>query len=262
MKAMLDSTVAATLLCVMTTTAYAQPDLAGLSPEAAGDALIKHADEYHAGWISSHSRAHMLLYDEKGKEASRPLEYYAIEQFQGADGGHSFVIYDKRGTGLLTYMSRANPDNQWIWVPGLRRKRRINAEGIKGSFVGSEFTFEDFRSQYPRKYRNRLVGESQLDDQKTWVLERIPEGRDSAYSRLKVHLDQAHFRVLSTEFYDGPGRALKSLRATDWQQHGGRFWRATKIRIDNHQTGRASTWVTDSLKLDAGLTTLDPLMKN
>lgn len=246
---------------LMVGAAHARPDLAGKSPEAAGDALIQHAEDYHAGWVSSHARSHMRMYDKRGKETLRELSSYAIEEIKDADGGETFVIYDRRGSGLHTLMSRSQDDMQWLWIPGLQKRKRINSGGMGASFMGSEFAYEDFRSQYPRKYRNRLLGESQVRGKPVWLIERTPARGASEYSRLTVFLEQEHFRVLNTEFSDKAGRKLKSLQTMDWELRDGRFWRAMKTRMDNLQTGRATVWVTDSIELNAGLTTLKDLMQ-
>lgn len=241
--------------------ALARLDLTGLEPEKAGDTLVEYAEDYHAGWDSSEARARLLMYDSTGTQTVRNLETYVIEKFLDSEDARSYIVYDNVGTGLLTYMYRDKADIQWVWVPGLRKLRRLRMEGISGAFVGSEFSYEDFRSQYPRKFRNRLLGETELDGQKVWEIERAPLTGDSAYSRLHVFMDQEHFRVLKTDFYDQAGKPLKTLHASDWKREQERWWRAGRSRMVNHQTGRSSEMVTDSIRLDTGLADFRHLLK-
>lgn len=241
--------------------AFARLDLAGLSAEKAGDTLIEYAESYHAGWGSSEARSRILMYDSAGTETVRELDVYVIEKFQGSDDARSYIVYDNVGTGLMTWMYREKDDVQWVWVPGLRKLRRLHMNGITGAFVGSEFSYEDFRSQYPKKYRNRLLRETELDGQRVWQIERVPLSDQSAYSHQHVYMDQEHFRVIQTDFFDRAGKPLKTLKATGWERHEGRYWRAARSEMSNHQTRRVSIMVNDGIEFETGLEDMRHLLK-
>lgn len=239
----------------------AAPDLDGLDPQAAGDALIDHADEYHKGWINAETRAELELYDAQGTRSVREIRTYEIEHDDGNNGGQFLVIYDSPGNGLLTHMSRSTDDLQWLWVSGLRRLRRLESNGMNGSFVGSEYTYEDMRSQYPRKFQNTLVETVVIDGVRHWVIDRVPNYSNSGYSRMRVYLEPEHFRVNKTEFFDPEGRPLKVALAEDWRLEDGKHWRAHRTRMSNLKTGRYTVWLTRELKLGTGLSDLRRQMR-
>lgn len=232
------------------------PDISGMSAEEAGRALFDYAEDYHAGWKSSISKATLRMVDNSWNVTERALEIYALEHKGNNDNARSLIIYDDDGTGLLTYMSRDKPDAQWVWVPGLKKKFRIQTENMTGAFIGSEFSYEDFRTQYPEKFAVKLLREEACDDYQCWVLERIPTKRITNYSRQEVYLDQQHFRVIRTDFYDKNERFLKTLRAVEWDKRPEGFWRQMTTEVTNHQTGRVSWLMYDDIQLDTGLSSL------
>lgn len=229
--------------------AQAMPDLDGKSPLEAGTELAEYAETVHAGWTSSKSEGRMVLRDAQGSENTQKLKTWLLESEGGKDGGRSFIVYDEKGTALLTHMNRTKPDNQWVWIPGLKRKMRVKAANITGAFIGSEFAIEDLRSQYPEKYEITLLGEDEYDGKFCWKLQRVPLVKETGYSKHVVWMDQKDFLFLKTEFYDKKGDLLKTLTTHDWQQYNSAFWRANKSSMVNHQTGRSSDMLMDDIEL-------------
>ena len=65
------------------------------------------------------------------------------------------VPKDVKGTATLTFTHKVGPDDQWLYLPALKRVKRITSENRSGSFVGSEFAYEDLGSQELEKYSKR-----------------------------------------------------------------------------------------------------------
>ncbi len=237
------------LLLVLCGAAWAVPELAGKSPEDAGTEIAEYAQTYHSGWKSSKSEGRMVLRDAQGTENTQKLKTWLLESEGDKDGGRSFIVYDEKGTALLTHMHKRKSDVQWVWIPGLKRKMRVKAANVTGAFIGSEFAIEDLRSQYPEKFQIRLLGEETVGDQLCWKLERIPRVSETGYSKHIVWIDQSEFRVLKTDFYDKKGDLLKTMTTHDWQQHNNTFWRSHLTSMKNHQTGRSSDMLMDEGEL-------------
>lgn len=231
----------------------AAPDIAGKTPQQAGTAIAEYAEDHHGGWKSSKSKGRMILRDAQGSENVQNLQTWLLESAGGKDGGRSFIVYDEKGTALLTHMNRTKSDQQWVWIPGLKRKMRVKASNISGAFIGSEFAIEDLRSQYPEKYDITLLGEEDYQGQACWKLERVPTVKETGYSRHIVWIDKAHYRALMTEFYDKKGDKLKTLTTHDWQLHNEQYWRPGRSSMINHQTGRSSDMMLDSVELEIKL---------
>lgn len=250
-------TAEAVFACVLATCAtmiaHSAPDLKGKSPIEAGTELAEYAELVHGGWLSSKSTGKMVLRDAQGRENEQNLKTWLLESEGAKDGGRSFLVYDEKGTALLTHMKRTRTDNQWVWIPGLKRKMRVKAANVTGAFIGSEFAIEDLRSQYPEKFEISLLGEESYDGQLCWKMQRIPKVKETGYSRQVVWMDQAEFRVLKTDFYDRKGDLLKTMKTSDWKQYKQTFWRAHLASMVNHQTGRSSDMQTETVELDVGL---------
>lgn len=225
-------------------------DYAGMSPAKAGTQIAEDAEKYHDGWHGSKSSGKMILIDNAGTEASQLLKTGLLEAKGKKKKGLSYIQFDTNGTGLLTHMHRKKADQQWVWVPGLKRKMRIKANNVSGAFIGSEFAYEDLRSQYPEKYDIKLLGEEACatpeGEGNCWKLERKPNYKVTGYSKHHVWIDQAHYRVLKTDFYDKKQALMKTMATHDWKKVDG-YWRAFRTEMVNHQNGRKSRMEIDTL---------------
>jgi aldehyde:ferredoxin oxidoreductase len=96
----------------------------------------------------------MILRNKRGQESKRELEIRTLEVKD--DGDKSLTVFhtprDVRGTALLTYSHGVDPDDQWLYLPALRRVKRIASNNQSGPFMGSEFAYEDLSSQEIDKY--------------------------------------------------------------------------------------------------------------
>jgi hypothetical protein len=80
-----------------------------------------------------------------------------------------------------------------------------------------------------------------------YVLEAKPKDRDSGYSKLIVNVNRGNFRGEQADFYDLAGRHLKTLEASRWKHVHQRFWRATRLDMVNHQTGKRTLLEVETL---------------
>lgn len=246
----------ALILLVLCFPVWAQPDIESLSPQEAGRALADFAEEYHAGWGDMHSKGRLILIDAQGKETPKELETFTLERNQKQDG-RAIIIYDKDGTALITYAYKNKPDNQWAWFPGMRRKYRIKAANESNAFLGSEFSYEDLRSQYPDKYDFELLREETLNGEDCWVLKRLPRHQRSAYSHHLAWMDQRDYRIMKVEYFNKQGVHFKTSVASEWGQHDQQWWNAKRTHTVNHLTGRASTILVDELEYGLGYSSKD-----
>lgn len=109
---------------------------------ARGLAVAEAADLADAGFSDSRSAVRMVLHDAGGRSTERLLRIRVLEGTDG-DGDRSLIIFDspadQRGTALLTWNHDGIDDDQWLYLPALRRVKRIAARNRSGPFVGSEF---------------------------------------------------------------------------------------------------------------------------
>jgi hypothetical protein len=156
---------------------------------------------------------------------------------------------DQKGTRLLTWSHRREDDDQWLYLPSIQRVKRISAGGRSGSFLGSEFAYEDLvNTTWVENYDHKYVREQTVGTRETWVVERYPRDRDSGYSKQVVWFDKEYLSALRVDFYDRKGKLLKSATFKAWKKYNGK-WRADRIDMINRQTGKKSSVVWKSRAL-------------
>lgn len=227
---------------------------------ARGLEIAVEADRRDSGFGDFTAELTMTLRNRHGQESVREMRNRTLEVLD--DGDKTLVIFDRprdvQGTALLSFSHRVGSDDQWLYLPALRRVKRIASNNKAGPFMGSEFAYEDISSQEVEKYTDyRFVGEEELDGAATFVVERVPVDENSGYTRQIVWYDQEEYRVVKVDFYDRRNVLMKTLTYAGYQQYLGRYWRADEMNMVNHQTGKSTTLRWANLEFQTGLTDRD-----
>ncbi|HEU5076166.1 MAG TPA: outer membrane lipoprotein-sorting protein [Polyangiaceae bacterium] len=211
------------------------------SPEQAGLAVSKRVDSANDGWGSERATLEMVLVNAHGDRTKRKLSARSIEV--DADGDRSLIEFDwppdVKGTRILTWTHKKGDDDQWLFLPVMNRVKRISGGNKSGSFMGSEFAYEDLSSHEIEKYKHWLLGEPKLEARKTWKLQRVPLDTRSGYKRLVVWLDQEYMGPLRIDYYDRKDELLKTATFSGYQKFDA-YWRAGSVSMVNHQTKKQS----------------------
>lgn len=217
------------------------------------------ADARDQGWGDSVTELTMILRNQQGQESTRRLRTTTLE-VEG-DGDKSLIVFDEprdvQGTAFLSFTHVEGPDDQWLYLPALGRVKRISSANKSGPFMGSEFAYEDISSQEVDKYTYRYLGEEVIEGMNTFKVERIPTYEKSGYTRQVVWFDQDEYRLIKGDFYDRKGELLKTLTWLDYTQYLGSFWRAHRMEMVNHQTGKSTTLTFSDYDFQQGLTDRD-----
>ena len=229
------------------------------TPEEKGLAIAIEADRRDTGWQDQTARLKMVLRNRHGQESTRLIRTRSLE-VEG-DGDKSLSIFDSprdvKGTAFLSYTHALEPDEQWLYLPALKRVKRISSNNKSGPFMGSEFAYEDLTSQEVEKYTYKFLRDDQLDGRPVFVIERKPAYKYSGYTRLITWLDKEMYQPLKVAFYDRKGSLLKTLTASDYQQYLGRYWRPGHMRMVNHQTQKSTDLYWTDYRFKTGLTARD-----
>ena len=224
--------------------------------ERAGFEIAARADRTDRGFVNSEVELEMVLRNAAGKESRRTLKVTTFEIADESVGDKSLVVFDNpndiKGTALLSHANILDPDDQWLFLPALKRVKRISSANKSGPFVGSEFAFEDFTALELNKYDYNYLREEDLDGLKTDVVERTPRYENSGYTRQVSWVDQDIFQVRKVEFYDRRGDLLKTLTLKDYRDYDG-VWRSQRMDMVNHQTGKSTDFIYGDYKFDVGI---------
>ncbi|MFW2388657.1 MAG: outer membrane lipoprotein-sorting protein [Polyangiales bacterium] len=232
------------------------PALALAGPaEDKGLEIAEEADRRDEGFSDTRSNMVMILRNKRGQESKRELEIRTLEVKD--DGDKSMTVFhtprDVRGTALLTYSHPVDADEQWLYLPALRRVKRIASNNKSGPFMGSEFAYEDFASQEVEKYTYKYLKDDKVDGVDCFLVEQYPVSKDSGYTRLQAWIDKDEYRLRKIDFYDRKGELLKTLTPSGYKQYLGKHWRAHKMNMVNHQNGKSTELIWSDFKFKTGL---------
>lgn len=218
------------------------------------------ADRRASGFGDFSATMVMILRDRKGNESHRDMRVRTMEIPH--DGDMNLTVFDSprdiKGTALLTHSHKIGDDDQWLYLPALKRVKRISARNKSGAFMGSEFSFEDLGSHEIEKYTYRYVDMEVLQGRNCFVVERYPVDKEnSGYSRIVSWLDQDEYRVWKEEYYDRKSRFLKTLILADYQLYKQKIWRAHSMKMVNHQKGRETDLIWSNFIFNKGMTQHD-----
>lgn len=222
-------------------------------PASEGLAIARKCDKANAGFGSEEARVEMVLVNAGGDRVERKLGMKTMEVDD--DGDRSMLTFesppDVKGTRLLTHAHPGDDDDQWLYLPAMRRVKRISARSQSASFMGSEFAFEDLGGQEVSKYTWQLDGEEKLGERAVWKLGRVPTNKRSGYSKQILWMDKQYCQPLKIEYYDRKQALLKTMTATAFGSHG-KWWRPESLEMVNHQTHKKSIlkWVGRTMEAD------------
>ena len=212
------------------------------SPEERGMEIAVEIDARDLGFGDSRVQMRMLLKNAQGQTSERALWLQTLEVPDPEEGDKSLTYFEKpgdiEGTAFLSFTKILDPDDQWLYLPALKRVKRISSANKSGPFVGSEFAYEDLTSFEVGKYSYVYTGDEACGDMMCYVVERRPLYDNSGYTRQISYVDQEEYRIVKVDFYDRKDTLLKTLTSTKWEQYLGQYWRAHTLHMVNHQTNK------------------------
>lgn len=245
----------AAALCILPGSTLASSETA----EEKGLAIAVEADKRDTGFVDQTANMTMELRNKHGDTSTRTIRIKTLEV--DGDGDKSMSIFDEpadvKGTAFLTYSHAIKPDEQWLYLPALKRVKRINSKNKSGPFMGSEFAYEDLSSQEVEKYTYKHLRDESKDGVDYFVVERYPAYEHSGYTRMIAWVNKDRYVAEKIEFYDRKDELLKTLVNSGYQQYLGQFWRPDTMLMENHQTGKSTLLTWKDYQFKTGLTDKD-----
>lgn len=229
--------------------------------EEKGFAVAARSDRSDLGFGDSYVQLRMVLRGANKEETTRTLSIKTLEKANEDVGDKSLIVFDApadvNGTALLSHAQILEPDDQWLFLPALKRVKRISSVNKSGPFVGSEFAFEDLTSLELNKFtykhlRSETCGELTCD-----VVERRPRYPHSGYTRQIAWIDQNVYQLRRIEYYDRRDELLKVLTFDDYRQYLNKYWRPHRLSMVNQKTGKSTDLVYSPYVFRSGLTQAD-----
>jgi len=196
----------------------------------------------------------MVLRNKQGRESRRALRVKVMEV--EADGDRSLFVFDEprdvQGTAFLIHGHTDKADDQWLYLPALKRVKRISSANRSGSFMGSECAYDDMSPSEVERFSYRHLRDEPRGHLTCTVVERFPVDDKSGYSRQVVWKDTDEFRLWKVEYYDRKNAHLKTLTIDGYERYLDRYWQASNMNMVNHLTGKSTvlTWTDYQFQTD------------
>lgn len=207
----------------------------------------------------------------------RKKEFEAVANDTGKNGKDSISISiltapasEKNMAFLQKDYNDENKDSdQWMYLPAMKKMKRIVAESENGpktgTIFGSEFAYEDIEKTKLSDYDYSLLREETMEGKKVWVIESYPKAKrlsKTSYSKAVNWIAQDSLISLKTELYDKQNNLKKTIYSRRLEKHSG-VWMARQIIVVNHQNKRMSLMKISKLavniKIDESIYTIRAL---
>jgi outer membrane lipoprotein-sorting protein len=161
---------------------------------------------------------------------------------------------DVRGTSFMnwSYTQANKDDDQWIYLPALRRVTRISSESTSDYFMGSDFTYDDLGDRHPSKDRHTIVRTETINGQLCTVIDSTSIKPGYMYSRTRTWVTDKTWLGVKREFYDRNGRLLKTLSIDDTKLISG-FWVIVKSKMHNVQRNHTTIMSLANVRINTGV---------
>lgn len=183
------------------------------------------------------SKMKMTLIDKNGKKRVRQLSTYAKDKGEDTLKLMFFLSpADVKNTGFLTYdyEDSSKDDDQWLYLPELKKTKRIASSDKSSSFMGSDFTYSDMTSRNVEDYTYKIMKEPVVKGHKTWQMQVTPKTQktidETGYTKSIVFVRQDNYVVVQALNYVRLGRKLKYMMVKGLEKIDG-IWTATKIQM-------------------------------
>lgn len=210
----------------------------------------------------SHAKNITHLRNKDGQERIRESTTSTKLEDNGSDNQRIVQFYapaDVKGTSILLIEHARAEDDIWIYLPGLKKVRRLVSSNKKDSFAGTDFSYGDVIGHAVADWRHTLTGEDAAAGEPCYIVESVPTSdavkEASGYSKRRTWVSKVRYITLRTEMWDTEGQKLKEEEFSDFLNidpaHG--KWVATHAIARNLQTGHSSDVVFHDYRIDAAV---------
>ena len=197
----------------------------------------------------------MTIENSRGNQRVRKIKQFV----KTVKNGEKKIMYflspaDVKNTSFMTwsYDDGSKSDDQWIYLPALKKVKRISSDSKGDYFMGSDFTYDDLGDRHPLDDTHTILREEMTDGKETIVIESVPKDEDYMYARTVTWVVKDSWIGLKKEFYDEDDELLKILTVDD-QQSFGDIIILTKVKMKNVQRNQFTIMEFSDVQIDTGI---------
>jgi len=221
------------------------------SAQDASAIVEKSRNRIQADTISTRSK--MVLTAKNGTVTERVMDQYSKKDSKG--NNRAVIVFQDpasvKGTRFLTIENTGKDNDQWIYLPSLKKVRRIAASEGSGSFMGTDFSYDDISSadRDVSLDNHKLLREEKFQSKDCYVIESTPKDSSYQYSKMIQWIDKESFVTYRVELYDKKGTQVKLLEIMELKEVQGRL-AATVTRMTTLAAGTSTSLNVGTLKYD------------
>ena len=198
------------------------------------------------------SRSRMVITAKDGNTSERVIDQYSKD---GPNGGRTVIVFQRpanvAGTRFLTMDNASGGTDQWIFLPALGKVLRIAATESGGSFMGTDFSYDDISSmdRDVSLDTHTLLREETLNENACYVIQSIPKDSSFQYSKTITWVDKANYLIYRAEMYNRRGEAAKMMEMSGFRDVQGRLT-PMQTKVSTVGAGTSTTIYMDIMKYD------------
>ena len=230
----------------------------GFSPEITGQSLsgkqiIEKVYNRPAGDDQT-SDLTMTLINKSGDQRVRKIKQFTKDL---GDVEKSIMFFlspaDVKNTSFMSWTYDSDQsDDQWIYLPALKKTKRISSDSKSDYFMGSDFTYDDLGDRKLEDDTHKLLREETIDGKECYVIESLSKDEDYMYSKTMVWVNKSNFIGVKKEFYDEDEDLLKVLAIKEVEEISG-IWVITNSEMKNVQKNHRTTMVLNNIQINTGM---------
>ncbi|NOG45054.1 MAG: outer membrane lipoprotein-sorting protein [Calditrichaeota bacterium] len=197
----------------------------------------------------------MTLINSRREQRVREIKQFSKE-FNKVEKKIMFFMApaDVRNTSFMnwSYDEKGRDDDQWIYLPALKKTKRISSDSKSDNFMGSDFTYDDLGDRHPTDDTHKILREEKFNDQDCYVVESLPKDEEYMYSKTISWIIKDKWIGLKKEFYDEDEEFLKTLTVKKYEKING-FWIITESEMKNHQKNHTTNMKLQNITIDGGI---------
>ncbi len=197
------------------------------------------------------STLRMQITNARGSTREREIVQYSIDTSEGEKKIMFFESpADVRDTSFMTWSwDDGRDDDQWIYLPALKRVKRIASDGKNDSFMGSDFTYDDLGDRHPSEDTHTLIGEETINDVPCYIVESIPVVKNSAFAKTVTRIHKDSWVGIRKEYFDATGKLVKTLEIDKRDKIDG-FWVVTDMTMKDLQRNSFTQITMNAVRFD------------
>ena len=197
----------------------------------------------------------MTIENSRGNQRVREIKQF-VKSVKNGEKKIMFFLSpaDVKNTSFMTwsYDEKGKSDDQWIYLPALKKVKRISSDSKGDYFMGSDFTYDDLGDRHPMDDTHTILRKEVVNGEETIVIESVPKDEEYMYSRTVTWVIKDTWIGLKKEFYDEDDELLKIL-TVEGQKSFGDVIILTKVKMNNVQRNQFTIMEFSDVQIDTGI---------